>query len=568
VPSSPATNTEAPDGRVAESTPIAAPAVHSDPAAPRAHTPDARAVHGLAGAVRVVSGVTLLSRFGGLAREVLVARMFGDTALGSAFALGFQVPNLFRRLFGEGALSAAFIPRYTQLHKHDPERSHRFASLMAVMLLLITTGITALLELALLGTLFVAPADAERALALKLIMVMLPYMPLVCAAAILGGMLQVHGKFAASASGPILLNGMIVAAGLWSLLTGRLAGEAMAYALGIVTVLSGVTQCLWFARLLRPHVRWTRVFTDTRDAARSTARAFVPAAIGLGTLQINTAMDSLLATWPLLIGPTMLGFACPMDERSNVLLNGAQRLYQFPLGVFGIAVATAVFPTLARHADEPAHFVQTLRRGIRLSLFIGLPASLGLFLVRAEAVAVPYSGGSSGYSPEGVARCAAALGAFSLAVWAYSLNHVFTRAFYAKGDTRTPMRLAIAMVALNFTLNCGLIWPLREAGLAWSTTICAGVQCLALGVLARRFASAAEPILDHATRIALVRTLLATLVMSTGVYAARHILPAMPTWRGQALTLATLAGTGAVLFLLAARVLRCHELGWLLRRRA
>ncbi len=563
MPSPSATTPAAPqsDGPAGPAAPVANSVGPASPA--DSHQND----HHLAGAVRVVSGVTLLSRFGGLAREVLVARMFGDTALGSAFALGFQVPNLFRRLFGEGALSAAFIPQYTQLNKHDPERSHRFASLTLVALLAITSAITALAELALIVALALAPSDPERTLAIKLVMVMLPYMPLVCAAAILGGMLQVHGKFAASASGPIVLNGMIVVAGLWSLLTGRLAGETMAYALGIVTVLSGVTQCLWFARLLRPHVRWTRVFTDTRDAARATARRFVPAAIGLGTLQINTAMDSLLATWPILIGPTMLGFVCPMDDRSNVLLNGAQRLYQFPLGVFGIAVATAVFPTLARHADEPGHFAQTLRRGIRLSLFIGLPASLGLFLVRHEAVAVPYSGGSAGYSPEGVARCASVLGGFALAVWAYSLNHVFTRAFYAKGDTRTPMRVAIAMVALNLLLNVGLIWSLREAGLAWATMISASVQCVALGVLCGRFAPAGETLLDRATVVALARTLVATLVMGAGVLGVRLLIPAADTWRGNAITLVALACSGAALFGVSARLLRCHELGWLLKRR-
>jgi putative peptidoglycan lipid II flippase len=545
------------------------PATPRAPGAPDAAPPDTiSASRGLAGAVRVVSGVTLLSRFGGLAREVLVARMFGDTALGSAFALGFQVPNLFRRLFGEGALSAAFIPQYTQLHKHDPERAHRFASFVVAALLLITILVTILLELGLLALLAFAPPEHDRALALRLVMVMLPYMPLVCAAAILGGMLQVHGKFAAAASGPILLNGMIVAAGVSSLVTGELAGPRIAYALGIVTVLSGFTQCLWFARLLRPFVRWTRVFSGIRDAARATAKRFVPAAIGLGTLQINTAMDSLLATWPILIGPTLLGLSYPMDERSNVLLNGAQRLYQFPLGVFGIAVATAVFPTLARHADEPAHFIQTLRRGIRLSLFIGLPASLGLFLVRHSAVAVPYSGGSSGYSPEGVERGAAVLGGFALAVWAYSLNHVFTRAFYAKGDTRTPMRVATACVALNLALNAALIWPLREAGLAWATTTSATIQCLALAFLARRFAPHGERVIDPVTARAIAKCLLATLLMGACVEGVHLALPSIAAWRGEAISLAALSATGAIAYLAGAKLLGCHELGWLLRRRA
>jgi putative peptidoglycan lipid II flippase len=297
-------------------------------------------------------------------------------------------------------------------------------------------------------------------------------------------------------------------------------------------------------------------------------RKFLPAAIGLGTLQINTFLDTLLAMWPLWVGATVLGVAYPMDERSNVLLSGAQRLYQFPLGVFGIAVATAVFPMLSRHADEPLHFVQTLRRGLRLSLFIGLPASAGLFLVAREAVAVPYSGGSVGWSNDGVARGGAVLAGFALAVWAYSLNHVFTRAFYAKGDTRTPMKVAIAMVGLNLVLNLALIWRFREAGMAWATTASATAQCLVLGTLSARFAPAGDRLIDRVTLVAIARIVVATAAMAAGVLALRSVLPMPTLWRDNVVRLGACGGVGIVVYLLAAAALRCHELGWLIRRRA
>jgi len=306
-----------------------------------------------------------------------------------------------------------------------------------------------------------------------------------------------------------MMNTMVVAMGLYFLITGQLGDERTAYILGIVIVASGFTQCYWFARLLRPYVKWSKLFHDARDAGQRTLKKFLPAALGLGTLQINTFVDTLLAMWPIWVGPTVLGFAYPMDDRSNVLVSGAARLYQFPLGVFGIAVATAIFPMLSRHADEPAHFIRTLRRGLRLSLFIGLPASIGLFLVRHEAIAVPYAGGKAGYSPEGVVRCAAVLGGFALAVWAYSLNHVLTRAFYARGDTKTPMKVALAMVAANVTLNLFLIWPLKEAGMGWSTAICAALQCLILGALATRFAPDHDPLLDRHTISAIIRIIAA-----------------------------------------------------------
>lgn len=520
----------------------------------------------LARAVRVVSGVTLLSRLGGLAREILTARIFGDTAIGSAFAAGFQVPNLFRRLFGEGALSAAFIPHYAQLHKRDPEASHRFASLVVLTLLLVTTALTVLIELGLLMALVTLPRDPDRDLSLGLIMVMLPYMPLVCGVAILGGMLQVHGKFAASSSGPIVMNAMIVAVGLYFLFTGQLGGTLVAYLLGVVVVLSGVTQAIWFLRLLQPHVRWTRDTAAARADGRVISRKFVPAAIGLGTLQINTFLDTLLAMWPIWVGATVLGVAYPMDERSNVLLQGAARLYQFPLGVFGIAVATAVFPMLSRHADEPAHFIQTLRRGIRLSLFIGLPASAGLFLVRHDAIAVPYAGGASGYSDEGVARAAAVLGGFATAVWAYSLNHVLTRAFYAKGDTRTPMRVAIGMVLFNAGLNLALMWSLREAGLAWSTAIAAAAQCIVLTIIAaRRFAGEHGALLDRPTITAIARLLAATTIMAATVWAVGRWTPRPAGWLGNLTGLGVMSAAGIAAYVAATRLLGCHELGWLVR---
>lgn len=527
---------------------------------------------GLNSAVRSTSGMTLLSRLGGLAREILVARIFGDTAIGSAFAAGFQIPNLFRRLFGEGALSAAFIPEYSQAHKHDPDGAGRLASLIVLLLAAATTGLMVVIQVGLLIAMALLPADADRNLSFGLIIVMLPFMPLVCCVAIMGGMLQVHGRFGPAASGPLVLNGFLVSVGLYYLLTNQLGSATTAYVLGIATVLSGVTQLLWFARLLRPHVRWTRDFTGTRDRARRIGSRFIPAAIGLGTLQINTFVDTLLAMWPNWVGTTMLGYAYPMDEASNAILSGATRLYQFPLGVFGIAVATAVFPLLSRTADEPAKFAQTLRRGIRLSLFIGIPASVGLWLVRGPAIEVPYSGGAGGFSAEGVQRAAAVLGGFAPAVWAYSLNHVLTRAFYAKGDTRTPMRIGMAMVAVNLACNLVSIWWLREAGLAWSTSISATLQVIVLLWIAHRAGTRVlqpgERVLDTDVWRAIARIVAATALMAAAVWLVGYALLYLDIhgWRLAALRLAAMAAAGIGIYVGVTWALRSQELRWLLRR--
>lgn len=519
---------------------------------------------GLARAVRVVSGVTLLSRFGGLLREVLVARLLGVTPLGDAFSSGFAIPNMFRRLFGEGALAGAFIPAYTVTYKKDRDLSDRFASLTIVLLAMATSGVTLIAEAALLVVLLAGTHTPERAHSIQLIMLMLPYMPMVCIAAILGGMLQVHGKFGASASGALLLNIFICAVAGVYFLIGRKGDMLAAITFGIASVLSGVTQVIWFTRLLRPFVSWKRDTRAARDLTRTMLRRFIPVMIGLGALQLATMVDVVIAMWPTWVGPTIWGHQYPLDTGAQVVLNAAQRLYQFPLGVFGIAVATAVFPMLSRHADEPEHFADTLRRGIRLSLYIGLPASLGLMLVREPLMAVTYSGGQRSFDAAAVARATAVLLGYAPAVWAYSLNHVFTRAFYAKGDTRTPMKVSIGMVTISTSISLVLIWWLSEAGMAWATSIAATVQCVTLGWLAHRRWGVA--IIDAETARGIGRIVLTAGLMAGAVGAAAWLWPSATTWLGHAARLGVLSAIGAAVYAGLSKALRAPELGWLLHR--
>lgn len=525
----------------------------------------------LAKAVRAVSSVTLMSRFAGLARNVIIARVFGDTMVGSAFAAAFQTPNMFRRLFGEGALSAAFIPTYTHALHHDeqaaaagePSRAGAIARLTLIVLGLVTSGLTILIELVLLGLLLLLPQTPERELSLQLIMVMLPFMPLICGVAVLAGMLQVHGRFGWASSGPLVLNVFIVAVGLFFMIRGETGGTLTALALAGATTLSGLTQLLFFFKLLKPYVRWSADAAEARPLARAMLGRFVPVAIGMGTIQLNAFLDMLIAMWPIWIGPTLLGMVYPLDKASNAILFNTQQLYQFPLGVFGIAVATAIFPLLARHAHDDTEFVATLRRGLRLSFLIGLPASIGLVLIRQDLTAVLYGHGSTGFSREGTARSAAVLLGFAPGVWAYSLNHVLTRTFYAKHDTRTPMYVSMAMVVLNLSLNVLLIWKFREAGLAWATSATAMVQCCVLLFLARRYVGT-ERLIDAAVLHSAVRIAIASAVMAAAVVAALWLLGPRETWWMQLLGVGVGASVGGAAFAIAAKLLRIEEFTWLL----
>ena len=511
---------------------------------------------------RTVAGLTLVSRVFGLTRDLVTVRVFGDTAVGSAFAAAFAIPNMFRRLFGEGALSAAFIPEYTRMSDDDPRKADAFASLTIGLLALTTGIITILIELGLLITILLSSESPDRVYSLKLIMVMLPFMPMICVAAILGGMLQSHGRFGPWAAAPILLNICIIGASVPYFLIEGADPALWAYPIGIAAVFSALLQVVWSLFALRGKVRWTRAVSSASTEAKQMMKRMIPVLIGLGTLQLNTFVDTLIAMYPNWVGPTIAGHDYPLDESSNAVLFYAQRLYQFPLGVFGIAVATAAFPALSRVARDPEKFAQMLSRGVRLSLYIGLPASVGLLIVGGPLIRVLYSGLGDGFSDEGITRASAVLVGYSVAVWAYSLNQLYTRAFYAQSDTRTPMRIALVMVGVNISLNLVLIWFLKEAGLAWSTAICAILQMLWLAVASRRKCSNKKQI-GQSSAASIVRIVVGSALMGGLLYLIAHFWELPPQWSIQALRVLAICAIGAAFYAIWSIVWRMDELRWI-----
>jgi putative peptidoglycan lipid II flippase len=299
-------------------------------------------------------------------------------------------------------------------------------------------------------------------------------------------------------------------------------------------------------------------------------KAFVPVMIGLGGLQLSSFIDLSITMYPIWVGKTLLGYDYPLDEKSNIILRSTQLIYQLPLGVFGAAVATAAFPMLARAAENSGLFLDTLRRGLRLSIFVGLPASLGLVLVREDITRVLFSiTRSRGFQNEDLARSASVLLAFAPAVWAFSLNQLLTRAFYAKGDTLTPVRISVILMVVNFALSFVGVWFLKEAALGWAATVTAIAQTFVMIVIAkRRFCPQGEPIFDGPTRRSISRVCAAVMVMGAIVMLTQNVwvLPQnAPRWLILVRMLSYVI-LGAAVYAGEAYYSRSPEMAWLMSR--
>ena len=528
---------------------------------------------------RTVSVLTFVSRVTGFARESIFSRVFGLGPIMDAFSFAFMLPNLSRRLFGEGALSSAFLPRFTKLDQDDPASAQRFGAMMLAATGAILFGLLLVVECVLFvlwwnapsvvvelhaplhmsGVLMPTIAVQPAALGYELAMLMMPYMPLVCVVALGSAVLQSKGRFFVAAAVPILLNLSFIVVSLAAIpFLGEESGRRTHIILvGCSVLLAGVLQAAWTLSELRK----VGLVFEFRDAiarlhVKQTMLQSFPVILGMGALQINTFLGGLIASWPSFIGPTVFGIEYPLQQGAMGALSSAQRLSEFPLAIFGLSIATAIFPKLARESSDLKMFAATLQLGMRRAFFVGLPASVGLYFVAEPACGVAFQGNA--FTHEDTLRVAAILRGFTFAIWSYSMVHILLRAFYALDDRRTPLRVSLCMVGLNLLLNVTLIFtPLREAGLAYSTAFCSIVQCVwILWLIERRVPG----VVDAALRKAFLKPMIATAVMAVVLAALITVLPAATTWSAQGMQLLVMIPVGAGVFFVAAKLLRTPEL--------
>jgi len=429
---------------------------------------------------RVVSLGTLVSRLLGLVRDVMTAALIGAGGAWDAFVLAYTVPNLLRRLLGEGALSSAFIPVFAE------EREARGKAAAFHFFAVTLTGLAlVLLGLAVLGTVatYVVPAswlgvgDEKGALTLDLIRVFQPYMLFVCLMAFLMGALNSLDHFLAPALAPALLNlcwiaGMVVA---FPLVSDDPSTRVLVVAIAIV--IGGALQLAVQIPPLRAlGVRFRPSVDFKSPAFRRMLVTLLPIVVALAPVQINIAFDRIIAA-------TMIE-----GDGANSHLFYGNRLMQLPLALIGVAMGVAVFPRLSRlaAARDDTNFAASVGTALRTTLFLAIPASIGLAVISGPVISLIYE--RQEFTRASAIITGDVLFHYAFGVAAVCALQVITRAFHSVRDTRTPVLVTAATVVLNLALNLLLVGSMRESGLALATSITAVVNVVVLLWLAgRRF---------------------------------------------------------------------------------
>ncbi|WP_423141931.1 murein biosynthesis integral membrane protein MurJ [Parablastomonas sp. CN1-191] len=516
-------------------------------------------------ATGTIGGLTLASRVLGLVRDSLFARFIGASFASDAFLVAFRLPNMFRALFAEGAFASAFIPLFNK-RVADPDGEGlpdglAFAEQALAVLLPVLLAMTVLLEvfawpvtLALSGK-FNGISRDQFAFAVELSRIQIPYLLFISLVSLLGGILNSLHRFWVNAAAPILLNLTLIAALLVfhdsdPLITARNQSIGVS--------LAGALQLLWLWWACRKagvslKLRRPRLSPEMKHLLS----LIWPAAAGAGAVQINLVISTALA-------------ASLLAHGSVTYIYMADRLNQLPLGLIGIGLGTVLLPTISRQlgsGDERAA-LDTQNRGLELALLLSLPATVALVLCGEPIAAALFGYGK--FTALDTHYTAQALAAFSIGLPSYILVKVLTPGFYARHDTKTPVRFAMASMAVNLVLNLALIRPLAHMGPPLATAIASTVNvALLYATLTRRGHFAP----DARLRRRAPRLFAAALVMGAVLWAMQGLLTPYlhGSWWMRGAAMAVLVGAGALVYGLATLALGAFtrdDINLLRRRKA
>ena len=544
------------------------------------------------GSAKIVAGLTMLSRVLGMFRDMTILWL-GATWQTESFQFAFQLPNLFRRLFGEGALSAAFVPVFTEIsEKGGPEKARKLLAnalgLLAVLLVVLMVLVQAIL---LIWLAFSPPGRQDRQFLVMLTSIMLPYMFFVCMLALASAALNCRGHFLYPAMAPIILNLCMIAADGVATFFWDDSHPAQLISISASVTLAGVVQLggvLWLLR--RSGMGWAPSLKPIQEGVGKVLRLMAPALVVFGFLQFSSFFDSsacLFFSSNKFSGPTfhLLGYELhrPLAEGSLVRLVAAQRLYQLPMGVFAISLGTVVFPLLSRYAarNDMVNFRDSLNRALRLALMEGIATGVGLFVLAGPIIKLIYR--HRDFTASDAQEASFILRMFVMGMWAYCSYQILTRTFYSLKDSKTPLRVTCCFAAVYMMTVCCLVWikPLGAGAFGLTQSITFSVNVLVLMyILHRRLGKLGgrkifiSGLRSLACAGIMAGVLLWLLAEMTGDQ--QTVIPGLPGFGpllrpslglGHFSNLAIVCITvpaGAVVFMLSAWLLRAPELGELL----
>ncbi|MFW5487772.1 MAG: murein biosynthesis integral membrane protein MurJ [Desulfovibrio sp.] len=468
----------------------------------------------------VVGGATLLSRILGFLRDVVVAFALGAGLGSDAFFVAFRVPNLLRRLFGEGSLTMAFIPVFSRIRTDEgDEAAFALARSVQVWLMCILGALVAAgVLLAPWLTRIIAPGFTDDkvlfGLTVHLIQICFPYILFISSVALCMGILNAMGHFLMPALAPCVLNIVLIV----SALAGYWGGGNVAVAMSWGVLAGGILQWLFQQRALRSRgFSWRGPWGWKQQGVQRVGKLMLPTVFGAAVYQINIVLSTLLASF------------LPMGSVSYLYY--ADRLVQFPLGVFGIAVGTAALPSLSRLAADKAmdDFRQTLDSALGLTIFIALPSTAGLIALAVPIIQLLFERGA--FAANAAASTSAALVAYGIGLPAIALVRPLVSAFYALEDTRTPVLIAFVCMLVNVGLGYVLMQSMAHVGLALAVSVSGWLNALLLLALLHRRAG---KFMGHSLKTIAVSVAL-SLCIGVGAWQTTHwgmiwALALIPVW--------------------------------------
>ena len=414
--------------------------------------------------------MTLLSRILGFVRDLVLARMFGANAATDAFFVAFKIPNFLRRLFAEGAFSVAFVPVLTEYRCQRSQKELKSfvddmaGSLGLTVLLVSLIGVVAAPILVMIfAPGFWNESEGRYELTVDMLYLTFPYLFFISMTAFAGSILNAHNRFWAPAFTPVLLNVSLIGCAVW--LSPLMEEPVVGLAWGVL--IAGVVQFLFQLPFLKRLQLLPRPKIAFRDpGVKRVMRLMIPALFGVSVSQLNLLLDTLIASF--------------LVSGSISWLYYSDRLMEFPVGVLGVALGTVILPDLShKHAKaSPKGFSRTLDWALRLNVVLGLPAAVGLFILAGPMLATLFY--SDVFGRHDVDMATLSLMAYTPGLMAIMLIKILATGFYARQDTKTPVRIGIIAMVVNMVLNLLLVFPLAHAGLALATTLSSWVNAYLL----------------------------------------------------------------------------------------